>query len=158
MRVFARGLGPGPKNVGIELDDGTRTVVTYRTFKYRYAKELHLSEKQYAGVTGIVQFDPKERDANGKSVIDIAVRAAGSQKLVNITIWPEYQLAAPIKKGDGIIADGSFETRVYQAQDGSQRESLQLSPTSLVVIPQVPKADREVVQAAPGSSSGSVPF
>lgn len=157
MRVFARGVGPGPKNVGIELDDGTRTVVTYRTFKYRYQGEC-VSEKQYAGVTGIVQFDPREREANGKSVVDIAVRAAGSQKLVNITIWPEYQLAAPIKKGDGIIADGSFETRVYQASDGSQKESLQLSPTSLVVIPQVPKADREVVQASSGSTSGSAPF
>lgn len=117
-----------------------------------------MSDKQYAGVTGIVQFDPKEREVNGKAVVDIAVRAAGSQKLVNLTIWPEFQLAAPIKKGDGIIADGSFETRVYQNQAGETKESLQLSPMSLVVIPQVPKADREVVQAAAGSTSGSVPF
>lgn len=116
-----------------------------------------MADKQYAGVAGIVQFDPKTREANGKTVTDIAVRAAGSQKLVNITVWPEYQLAAPIKKGDGIIADGSFEQRTYQAQDGSTRESLQLNPMSLVVIPCVPKADREVVQA-PGSTSSSAPF
>lgn len=116
-----------------------------------------MSEKQYAGVAGIVQFDPREREANGKTVTDIAVRAAGSQKLVNITIWPEFQLAAPVKKGDGIIADGSFETRVYQAQDGSPRESLQLNPMSLVVIPCVPRAEREVVQA-PAASTTTAPF
>lgn len=146
MRVFARGLGPGPKNVGIEFDDGTRTVVTYRTFKYRY-KELLLSDKAYAGVSGHVQFDPREREVNGKKVIDVVVRAHGTQKLVDVTIWPEFQLTAPIKKGDFISADGSFSTRTYQAQDGSTREGLNVSPMSLVHLPAVARAEREVVQA-----------
>lgn len=119
-----------------------------------------MSDKQYATVVGIVQFEPREREANGKKVVDIAVRAAGSQKLVNITVWPEYQVSAPIKRGDGIMADGAFETRTYQDASGAAKESLQLNPTSLVVIPAVPKAEREVVQqaASEGAGTAAAPF
>lgn len=116
-----------------------------------------MADKQYAGASGIVQFDPRSREANGKTVTDVVIRANGSQKLVQITVWPEYLLETPIKKGDFVAADGSFETRTYQAQDGSTRESLQLNPSSLVVVPCVPKAERSVVQA-PAASSSAAPF
>ena len=156
FRVFAFGTGPGPKNVGLEFEDGTRTVVTYRTFKYRYGGTL--SEKQYAGASGIIQFDPKPRDVNGKQVTDVVIRTAGSQKLVSITIWPEFKLTAEPKKGDFIAADGSFSTYTYQAQDGSQRENLQLNPTHLVHLPCVEKEDtRQVVQSGAAGGSGT-PF
>lgn len=107
-----------------------------------------MSDKQYAGAGGIVQFDPRTREVNGKTVTDVTIRAFGSQKLIQVTIWPEFQLAQPVKKGDFIAADGTFEAGTYQAQDGSPRESLQISPYSLVHLPSVPKAEREVVQAA----------
>jgi len=151
VRVFAFGTGPGPKNVGIEFDDGTRTVVAYRTFKYKYKPQIggSLSDKVYAGASGIVQFDPRVREANGKTVTDVTIKANGSQKLINITIWPEFQLTQPVKKGDFISADGEFQSRVYQAQDGSQREGLSISPTSLVHVPCVPKMTTQVVQAQP---------
>lgn len=145
MRVFARGVGPGPKNVGIELDDGTRTVVTYRTFIHKY-KGACLSDKQYAGASGHVQFDPKHREVNGKQVLDLVIRAHGSQKLIDITIWPEFTLTAEIKKGDFISVDGSYTTRTFQRQDGSTGEGMNVSPTSLVHIPAVARAEREVVQ------------
>lgn len=159
MRVFAFGTGPGPKNVGIELDDGTRTVVAYRTYKYKYQPKIggRLSEKVYTTVKGAVQFNPKTREANGKTVTDIAIRDRGSDgqvKLINITIWPEFQLAAPIQRGDFICADGSIETRTFQGQDGGTKESIQLNPTSLVHVPQVPRADRVVVQAPAGGGGG----
>jgi hypothetical protein len=158
VRVFARGVGPGPKNVGIELDDGTRIVVTYRTYKYKYQPQIgeQLPDKVYTTVSGQVQFEPKHREANGKKVIDIAVRARGTggeEKLVNITIWPEYLLAAEVKRGDFISADGSIEARTYQDASGATKEGLNLSPTSLVHVPQVAKAEREVVQSSGGSSS-----
>jgi hypothetical protein len=113
-----------------------------------------LSDKQYAGASGHVQFDPKQREVNGKQVIDLVIRAHGSQKLVDVTIWPEFQLTAPIKKGDFISVDGSFTTRTWQAQDGSTREGSQISPTSLVHIPSVARAEREVVQS--GAATGAV--
>lgn len=162
MRIFAFGTGPGPKNVGVEFDDGTRTVVAYRTYKHKYRHELggSLSDKQYETVRGIVQFDPRVREANGKTVTDIAIRDRGTggvSKLINITIWPEFQLSAPIKKGDFIAADGSIEARTFQGQDGGTRESLQLSPMSLVHVPQVPRVAAQVVQAAPVVAQATAP-
>lgn len=108
-----------------------------------------MSDKVYASAAGHVQFDPRQRDVNGKLVTDVAIKSVSGQKLVNITIWPEFQLSVPVKKGDFISADGTFETRTYQADDGSTKESLSISPTSLVHVPCVPKAERTVVQASP---------
>lgn len=107
-----------------------------------------MSDKAYAGASGHVQFDPREREVNGKKVVDVVIRAHGSQKLIDVTIWPEFQLTQPVKKGDFISADGGFTTRTYQASDGSTREGLQISPMSLVHLPAVPRAEREVVQQA----------
>lgn len=123
-----------------------------------------MSDKQYETVRGVVQFDPREREVNGKKVIDIAVRDRGSDgasKLINITIWPEFLLKEPVKKGDGIMADGSVELRTFQGKDGGTQQSIQLSPYSLVHIPQVPRAERETVQAGEPASNvaqNSVPF
>lgn len=117
-----------------------------------------MSDKQYAGASGIIQFDPREREVNGKTVKDVVIRTAGSQKLVQITVWPEFKLESEPKKGDFIAADGSFSTYTYQAQDGSQRENLQLNPIYLVHVPCVEKEDtRQVVQSSATASSGS-PF
>jgi hypothetical protein len=107
-----------------------------------------MSDKVYAVVEGIVQFDPRDREANGKKIVDVAVKAVGSQALVNITIWPEFQLSAPIKKGDWVAADGEFTQRTYQDASGAPREGLQISAKSLVVVPGVPRAETQVVQAA----------
>lgn len=113
-----------------------------------------MSDKQYAGASGHVQFDPKNREVNGKAVVDIVIRAHGSQKLIDVTIWPEFLLTQPVKKGDFISVDGSFTTRSWQAQDGSQREGAQISPMSLVHIPCVAREEREVVQS--GTPAGTV--
>lgn len=116
-----------------------------------------MSDKSYAGASGMVQFDPRQREVNGKTVTDVVIRANGSQKLIDITIWPEFQLATPVKKGDFIAADGEFQTRTYQDKEGSTREGLQISPYSLVHLPSVPKAERTVVQAA-STQTSTVPF
>lgn len=87
---------------------------------------------------------------------DIAIRdrnKSGDEVLVNITIWPEFQVATPIKRGDFISADGSIEVRTYQDSTGATKESLQINPTSLVHVPQVSKAEREVVQAPAGATA-----
>lgn len=120
-------------------------------------------KKTYETVRGQVQFDPRTREANGKTVTDIAVRDRGSDgqsKLVNITIWPEFLLSAPIKRGDFISADGSIEVRTFQGDDGGTKTSIQLNPTSLVHVPQVPKAERQVVQAQAASTptTNAAPF
>jgi hypothetical protein len=108
-----------------------------------------MSEKVYAAVWGPIQFDPRQRDAGGKQVTDVTIKNVSGNKLVSITIWPEFQIPVAGKKGDWIGADGEFTQRPYQAADGSQREGLQVSAGSLVHVPCVPKTQNQVVQAAP---------
>jgi single-stranded DNA-binding protein len=159
LRVFARGRGPGPYNVGIILDDGTRTVVTYRTWKYKYKPLIKgdpLSDKSYGVVIGTVQFDPKrERTVNEQVVCDVTIKAAnlpvnpdGTQKLVSITIWPEFAYAwQNIKKGDFVVADGEIRTSTGQNEDGSPRQYINWSPSAIFLGVAEVRAPRQVVQA-----------
>lgn len=115
--------------------------------------------KQYGVVMGTVQFDPKrERQVNGQTVCDVTIKAAnlsldeqGRQKLVSITIWPEFAGAwANVKKGDFVVADGEIRTSVGQAEDGSQRVYINWSPSAISLLPAEVRAPRQVVQA-PGT-------
>jgi single-stranded DNA-binding protein len=127
-----------------------------------------LSDKTYAVAIGVVQQfgdNPvvREREANGKKVYDVAIKTFTAQKILNITIWPEFEIdVSKIKRGDLVWADGEFTSRVYQTQSGEQREGLQISASSLGHLAAVPRAAREVVQqAAVAQSAGSgssVPF
>lgn len=157
--MFARGQGPGPYNVGIILDDGSKTVVTYRTWKYKYKPLIegdHLSDKSYGVVIGTVQFDPKrERVVNEQTVCDVTIKAAnlpvnpdGTQKLVSITIWPEFAHAwSNVKKGDFIVADGEIRTTTGQNDDGSPRQYINWSPSAIFLGIAEVRAPRQVVQA-----------
>ena len=81
---------------------------------------------EYITVAGIIQFDPRTRKANGKDVRDIAVRAIGNNKIVNITVWPEHDYL-PLNKGDFIVADGKFTTSPGQNKAGEQQTYYNLS-------------------------------
>lgn len=118
-----------------------------------------MSEKTYATVAGFVQFDPQERDVNGKTVRDVTVKAIGSQKLVRITVWPEHS-ETEIDKGHFLVADGVFSTSTGQGKDGGSREYLNLSAGTLLSLPSAPKKEREVVAAssAGSKSDDQVPF
>jgi hypothetical protein len=133
--------------------------VAYRTFKYKYKKLIEgdsVSDKQYGVVMGTVQFDPKrERVVNGQQVCDVTIKAAnlpsdeqGRQKLVSITIWPEFAGAwSNIKKGDFVVADGEIRTSVGQNDDGSTRTYINWSPSAISLVPAEVRAPRQVVQA-----------
>jgi hypothetical protein len=153
MRVFAQGKGPGPYNVGIEFDDGSRTVVTYRTFKYKYKEKL-VSDAQYVTALGFVQFDPQEREANGKTVTEFVIKTPGGDgKNIRVTIWPETDLGE-VAVGDFIAVDGKFTSSSYQSQDGSPKTSLQISATYVAKLgTSAPREDREVVVAKGGKKA-----
>lgn len=113
---------------------------------------------EYQCVSGMVQFDPKHgRQVNGQSVSDITIRAFtrgpdGEQPLVGITLWPEFAaIAAVVKKGDTIFADGKIkvETKVQQDASGAQvqRTFISLSPTAIGILSSVIKPPQGVVQA-----------
>lgn len=82
--------------------------------------------EEYITVVGIVQFDPRNRNVQGKEVRDVAVRSAGNQKMISITVWPEND-HIPIKKGDVIVADGKFSQSQGQNKNGEQQTYYNLS-------------------------------
>lgn len=108
---------------------------------------------EYPGVAGFVQkFGDKpavtERDANGQKVRGFTIKAFGSQKLVSVTVWPEFA-AVKIGAGDVVFAEGKFKT------SGDNNQFLNLSASKLAVIPGAVRVEAEVVNAAPASSATS---
>lgn len=117
------------------------------------------AKKPYVTAVGFVQFDPQQREANGKTVTDLVIKLpGGEQTMVRITVWPEIQVDH-IEKGDFIAVDGQFSSNTYQASDGSTKTSLQISAFNLAVLGKaVARAEREVVGGSSSVSTTDVPF
>lgn len=115
----------------------------------------------YVTAIGFVQFDPVEREANGKPITEATIKTPGGGdtggKYVRVTIWPEHELES-IKKGDLVVVDGKFTTNTYQDNQGVTKTALQISANSLVVIPAVPRKGREVVLGESSEKKPDVPF
>lgn len=118
------------------------------------------AKKPYVTAVGFVQFDPVVREANGKNVTDLVVKLpGGEQTMVRITVWPEIQVDR-IKKGDFIAVDGQFSSNTYQASDGSNKTSLQISAYNLAVLGTAAvRAEREVVSGGSTQAAKTdIPF
>jgi len=114
-------------------------------------------KKSYVTAGGFVQFDPTDREANGKDVTDIVIKTQGGDgKFLRITIWPELQvekdLGRKIEKGDLVHVDGAFSSSTYQDKEGKSKTSLQISAFLLNVNgTKINRSDREVVVESGGS-------
>ena len=75
---------------------------------------------------------------------DVKVRAIGSQKIVRVTVWAKHE-HVPLEKGDFIVAEGAWRSRVYQTREGEKRTSYDLDAATFVRLPGVPKRDVESV-------------
>lgn len=90
-------------------------------------------KKTYLSVVGFVQFEVNERDANGQDVRDFSVKPSGSDKLIRVTLWPEFS-HAPVEVGDFVGAEGAFTRSTFNDKDtGEKRESLQINANKLNV-------------------------
>lgn len=112
--------------------------------------------KTYGVVEGMVQFDPKrERQVNGQLVCDVTIKSSnmkdpvsGEQRLVSITIWPEFAgVYAGVKKGDKLAVDGEIRTSMGQRQDGSPIQYVNISPSAIAWTASEVRQPRQVVQA-----------
>ena len=59
----------------------------------------------YASVLGFVQFDVRDREVNGQEVREATVQSCDSQKLVSVTLWPQWA-DVTVAKGDLVAANG----------------------------------------------------
>lgn len=112
----------------------------------------HLLADKYPVLAGFVQTfkdkdtdEPKppvvKRDANGQTVRDFTVKALGSQKLVRVTVWPEFE-HVHIDGDSFVIAEGKFK----QSEGKSGQTFLNLDSTiKLAVIQGAKRAEAEVV-------------
>jgi len=106
---------------------------------------------EYAVAAGFIQFDPKERDVNGQEVRDITIRAIGTQKRVYITVWSDHA-DVELSKGQFVVAEGKFQIRESEGDDGETREFFNLSASSLAVFEQAAKKERETVNKSDSKS------
>jgi hypothetical protein len=112
---------------------------------------------EYITVAGIVQFDPRQRQAGDKQVRDIVIRAIGSNKNFSITLWPE-KANIPIAKGDFIVADGKHSQSAGQNKAGEQVTYHNLSATTIIRIAGEVGEALAPVAAAPAAASDDFPF
>lgn len=113
---------------------------------------------EYVTIAGIVQFDPRQRQAGDKQVRDVVIRAIGSNKNFSVTLWPE-KANIPISKGDFLVCDGKHSQSVGQNKDGEQVTYNNLSATTVIRIPgEASAAPVAAPASAPAATGDDFPF
>lgn len=120
-----------------------------------------MADKPYYTVAGFVQkFGDKPaietREVSGQNIREFTVKAIGTQKLVRITLWPEFN-GVTIDKGLFVVADGKFST----SEGTNGRQFYNLSATELATLRVQERAERDTVNSGGGSrvvDTDSAPF
>ena len=113
---------------------------------------------EYITVAGLVQFDPRTRQAGDKTVRDVVIRAIGSNKNFSITVWPE-KAGVAINKGDFLVVDGKHSQSVGQNKDGEQVTYNNMSATTLFRLAgQGTTEAAPTATAAPAATGDDFPF
>ena len=113
---------------------------------------------EYITVAGLVQFDPRTRQAGDKTVRDVVIRAFGSNQNFSITVWPE-KANVVINKGDFLVVDGKHTQSAGQNKEGAQVTYNNMSASTLFRFAgdggstSAPKA-----VAAPAATGDDFPF
>lgn len=102
-----------------------------------------MPDKEYATVAGFVQFDPQWREWEDNEILGITVQSLGSQDLVNISIWPEFdeEVRQDIERGDFVAVNGTVKFNEFTGDDGAKRESVNVSASRLAVLKPVDKTE-----------------
>ena len=106
-----------------------------------------MADKQYRTVTGVIQFDPKDGDANGKPVRNITVQQAGfgpTAVRVSATVWPSHS-HIELRKGTVVAIEGEYRPNKSQKEDGTPVTYHNLSVSRLAVLGQVDEGNRDSV-------------
>ena len=113
---------------------------------------------EYITVAGLVQFDPRTRQAGDKKVRDVVIRMIGSNKNFSITLWPEKDHIA-VNKGDFLVVDGKHSQSVGQNKDGEQVTYNNVSANTVFCIPaQETPAVSNPTPAALATTGDDFPF
>lgn len=113
----------------------------------------------YTTIGGLVQFEPRTRQAGDKQVRDVVVRDMATKKNFSVTVWPE-KANIPIAKGDFLVVDGKLSQSVGQNKSGEQVTYNNLSATTIVRIAGDPTASDAPAptEAVAAATSDDFPF
>lgn len=113
---------------------------------------------EYITVAGLVQFDPRTRQAGDKTVRDVVIRAIGSNQNFSITVWPE-KAGIVINKGDFLVVDGKHTQSSGQNKEGAQVTYNNMSASTLFRFAgEGVSAAPAAVAAAPAATGDAFPF
>lgn len=95
--------------------------------------------KTYLTFMGVVQFDPKERSTNAGDLREVSIRLCNHPegRMVQCALWNNSFADVVINKGDAVIVDGAFTSRVHEKDDGSTATYYNVTPTRIAVIPTI---------------------
>lgn len=94
---------------------------------------------------GRVQFEPTEKEANGKDIRSVALRQVGvhaaESVLVSLTVWDSHE-HIDIEEGDLLYAEGSYTENEVERDDGTTRVYHNLSVSHLLNLGAVDAGER----------------
>lgn len=91
---------------------------------------------QYRTITGFIQFDPTDREVNGKDVRSVVVKQTGLKdqaQNISVTVWDDHAHVA-LEKGDFVAIDGKFTTNQGKDKEGNPKTYFNLSAATILVI------------------------
>ena len=112
---------------------------------------------EYITVAGLVQFDPRTRQAGDKTVRDVVIRAIGSNQNFSITVWPE-KADIVINKGDFLVVDGKHTQSAGQNKEGAQVTYNNMSAGTLLRFAGTGRSAAPKAVEAPAATGDAFPF
>lgn len=113
-------------------------------------------------MTGAIQFDPKDGEANGKAVRNIVVQQTGfgpTAVRVHATVWPSHS-HIPLKQGDVVMLEGSYTAnKTTNDETGETRTFHNISVTRLKNLGAMDSGKKtETVNTDDDASDDDIPF
>lgn len=98
-----------------------------------------MSDKTYLTFAGVVQFDLKDRSTGAGDLREATIRLCNHPdgRMVQVALWNNSFADLQVNKGDVLILDGTFTSRVVDKDDGTSNTYYNVTPTRVAVIPSV---------------------
>lgn len=103
-----------------------------------------MAESTFRTLAGVVQFDPREGQAGGKTVRNITIRTAGVKEQsmrVGATLWPSHD-HVEVEKGDYVVLEGKFSRNQGQNKEGEAVTYNNLSVSGILVLGGLDEGER----------------
>lgn len=118
-----------------------------------------MAGSEYRTIFGTIQFDPNDRDVNGKAVKSFTVRSAGvkdQSQLVSCTLWPSHKADFDkVVKGAAVVIDGKYSVNNGKDGEGNPKVYHNLSVAKILFLGELDGGEEvETTSAAAAAEDG----